>query len=62
MNMNITESELYQIIGELFVARALTDNELKAAHKQIYEMSQEITRLRSELNGELVKSANNDSV
>jgi hypothetical protein len=62
MNMNITDTELYQIIGELFVARALTDNELKAAHKQIFEMSQEITRLRMVQDGELVKPSNNDPV
>ena len=59
--MTITEAELYQIIGELYVARALTDRELKQVYAQVSEMSVVIAQLREE-NGKLVESNNNDKL
>lgn len=54
--MIISESELYQIIGELYVARALTDRVLKEmtakadqAWIQIDEMANVNTKLREEI-------------
>jgi len=47
--MIITESELYQVIGELFVARAKTDVLYKQALVQIEEMSRVISVLRREI-------------
>ena len=65
--MNVTPAELYQIIGELFVARAQTDALYKQMLVQAGEMSVVINDLRAEneklkeaLNGQLVKSDRND--
>jgi len=52
--IKVTEAELYQIIGELYVSRALTDQALKQQMTQVSEMSKVITRLRAEAeNGKL---------
>jgi hypothetical protein len=63
---NVSESELYQIIGELFVARAKTDSMLKQMFLQADEMSRVITDLRNQLdeakNGKLEQPDNHDTV
>lgn len=65
--MKVTEAELYQIIGELYVARALTDQTCKQMLIQAEEMSKVITGLRQvvmeledKVNGKLVKPDDNN--
>lgn len=63
--MSVTEAELYQIIGELFVARAKTDQLLKQQMEQTFQMSKVIEALRKEneeLCGRLEQPDNNNPV
>lgn len=61
--LNVTPEELYMLIGEREVIKYKQGEQIKVLYAQIDEMSQEITRLRRELeNGKLEQSDNNDAV
>jgi hypothetical protein len=61
--MDITQEELIQIIGELYVSRGRLKVAYDQAMMQIDEMAKVITQLRAEIaNGKLVEPSNNDSV
>jgi len=56
---------LYQIIGELFVARARTEQVYQNLLKQVDEMAELITELRQKLgtqDGQLAKPDDNNTV
>lgn len=59
--MIVTESEMYQIIGELYVARAKTDQLLKLALERVEQQDEYINDLR-EQNGKLVQPTDNDAI
>lgn len=50
MNINVSLPELYALIGEREVVKYKLGEELKQREAQIFEMSEEITKLREERN------------
>lgn len=57
-----TPEELFGLIGELYFINHKLTQENTELHRQIFEMSEVITKLREEKDGRLEQPANNNAV